>query len=280
MRFAIAYLTIYAAALALLVWREDFGIAEPLLILVLMGGGFSLLAWLLTRRAAELPVETGPLAPLLPYLLAVAAFVTWGLGALPMAQPWHDAAAMISKLAVFVAIPALLFRTKLTWRRPDLVPLLVMAAILTLFQAAFGSGFAKIASSGLTPVQIALWSVLAFVWLAIEAGLVEEYFFRAVLQTRIERALRSRTGGIVVAALLFGLIHAPGLYLRGNLTGEDFARPPSLLFAIGYAVVILSPTGLFFGVLWTRTRNLPLIVALHGLTDLVPNLVPFAKTWQ
>jgi membrane protease YdiL (CAAX protease family) len=34
-----------------------------------------------------------------------------------------------------------------------------------------------------------------------------------------------------------------------------------------------------FGVLWTRTRSLGLVVLLHGLTDLVPNLAPFARTW-
>jgi uncharacterized protein len=279
-RYTAAYLAVYAATLALLVWREQFDPAEPLLILAVMGGGFSLAAWLLTRRSAEREVATTPLPPVLAYLAVVAVFVTWGLGALPAAQPMHDVAAMVAKLIVFVAIPALLFRTRLNWRWGNTGAFVVMAIILTLFQAAFGNGFQTIAASDLTPARIALVAVLAFVWLTIEAGLVEEYFFRAVLQTRLERALRSRAGGIVIAALVFGLVHAPGLYLRGHLTNERAGAHASLLYAIGYAIVILSPTGLAFGVLWSRTRNLPLAVALHGLTDLVPNLVPFAKSFH
>ena len=34
-----------------------------------------------------------------------------------------------------------------------------------------------------------------------------------------------------------------------------------------------------FGVLWARTRNLWLLVMLHGWGDLVPNLASFVQTW-
>ena len=45
------YAGLYAATLALLHVREGFDIAEPLLVLGLIGIGFSGLAWLATRGA-------------------------------------------------------------------------------------------------------------------------------------------------------------------------------------------------------------------------------------
>jgi membrane protease YdiL (CAAX protease family) len=48
---------------------------------------------------------------------------------------------------------------------------------------------------------------------------------------------------------------------------------------MAYAIVVVSPIGFMFGVLWTRTRSLGLVVLLHGFTDVVPNLAPFARTW-
>lgn len=279
MKFVAGYLALYFLTLGLLVRYEQFDFVEPLFALVLMGGGFTLIAWLLTRRSEPLPVSE-PRRGLLPYLLLITAFVTWGLGALPEAQPLRDVLATLTKLLVFVAVPWLLFdrtRPPLRMNRRDAIITIAMSAVLILFQFAFGRGPAVISDAHL-PIGTLIGAIaLAFVWLAIEAGLVEEYFFRRLLQTRLESLTRSRAGGIVITALLFGLVHAPGLYLRPSHTGEDFASPPSLLFAIGYAIVILSPSGFFLGVLWTRTRNLAIVVAVHAATDLIPNVIELAQ---
>ncbi len=60
---------------------------------------------------------------------------------------------------------------------------------------------------------------------------------------------------------------------------EGMAQAPGPVTAIAYAVVVVSPLGLMFGVLWARTRNLWLLVLLHGWGDLLPNLASFVKTW-
>jgi membrane protease YdiL (CAAX protease family) len=281
-KYVVGYLLLYLATLGLLVRYEEFDFVEPLFALVLMGGGFTLIAWLLTRRAEPLPVAE-PRRGLLPYLLLITAFVTWGLGMLPEGQPARDVLAMITKLLVFVAVPWILFdRTgpQLRMNRRDAIVTVVMSAVLILFQFAFGRGPGLIADAHLPLGTLIGAIVFAFVWLAIEAGLVEEYFFRRLLQTRLETLTRSRAGGIVITAVLFGLVHAPGLYLRPGHTGEDFGGQPSLLFAIGYAIVILSPTGFFLGVLWSRTRNLAIVVAIHAATDLIPNVIELARHFR
>jgi len=54
----------------------------------------------------------------------------------------------------------------------------------------------------------------------LEVGVVEEFFFRVRLQSRLSAVLKSKLGGIVRASLRFGLGHAPGLYLRSRATQE------------------------------------------------------------
>ncbi len=277
--FLAVYLLIWAASLAFLMRRENFSLAEPLFMLVVIGGGYSLASWLVTRGVEPARVEAPGVAPVLVYLLVVAAVVTWVFELMPASQPLGDITKTAVKLLVFVVAPALLFRTRFEWRwsRKHTIALIAMAVLLVLLQAAVGSGFRRMAESGVAASRLLIVAPLALVWLSLEAGLVEEYFFRAVLQTRLERALASPAGGIVVSALVFGLIHAPGMYLRTASTNEALGSHPSLLLVVGYAIVVLSPTGLFFGVLWSRTRSLTLIVALHGVADLVPDLLPFAR---
>lgn len=109
--------------------------------------------------------------------------------------------------------------------------------------------------------------------------LIEEFFFRCLLQSRLSTVLRCQAGDIVLASLLFGIAHAPGLYLRPGRTQEAVGAHKSWLMALGYSVVITSVAGVFLGVLWARTRNLILVVTVHAAGDWLPNLVPTIKNW-
>jgi membrane protease YdiL (CAAX protease family) len=60
---------------------------------------------------------------------------------------------------------------------------------------------------------------------------------------------------------------------------EGLAEAPDPLTAAAYSIVVVSPIGLAFGVLWSRTRSLALVVFLHGWADLVPNLAGFVRAW-
>jgi len=132
-------------------------------------------------------------------------------------------------------------------------------------------------AGGFAPWKLAVGIPLVFAFLLIEVGLVEEFFFRTLLQSRLSAWLKSEVGGVVTAALLFGLVHAPGLYFRPAATQEGVGPHPSLLTAVGYSVVITSVAGLFLCVLWSRTRNLLLVMVVHAAGDLVPNLAPMIR---
>jgi len=43
---------------------------------------------------------------------------------------------------------------------------------------------------------------------------------------------------------------------------------------------MIAPAGVLFGVVWARTRCLWLVVVLHGVVDLIPQLSGFIQDWH
>ena len=262
MKFVALYLLVYAAALALLAVFENFAWAEPLFILVIAGGGFTLAAWVATRGYEPL-AGVKLRAPL------------WGIGAyllflgvvLAIGFPENTWLKLGVKLLVFVVVPIVAFRMRLPLRfnTRDAVITLILAVVMTAFQLV----------AGRSKPMSALPLIASFLWMTVEAGVTEEVAFRALIQTRLEELMRSKIGGIVIASLLFAVVHAPGLYLRPERTGEGIANP-SVLFAICYTIVIVSPVALFFGTLWMRTRNIVVLSLVHGAVDAIPNAAEVA----
>jgi len=288
------YAGLYAVLLVLLHAREAFDVGEPLLVLGVIGVGFSLIAFLATRGAAVLSVPVreprAECALLLAYVVLV--IVPWLAFMAGRVRGWAASPALgevvvlATKLAVFVALPfALLARRGYGvrdflagWGRGHARAGLIVSAAAIAFQSIFGRGFSGLSSLALSPLALGAGAVLGFVWLVIEVGLVEEFFFRALVQERAASFFHSQAAGVVLMAVVFGLAHAPGLYLRTASTQEGLAANPSLLAAVGYSIVVTSVAGLFFGVLWARTRNLALVCLVHAAFDLVPNLAPWLRT--
>lgn len=295
--FLLGYGAVYALVLSLLHRVEHFGLSEPLMVLVIVGIGFSALSWWFTRRATPLPFavkEPRREAMLLAaYLVALAGFIAWGLGTIESdvhTEPLKSVVILGAKLAAFVLIPLVVFRKLWGYRMGDflfpspqgwqrLSAALWMGLIMILFQLVFGRGLSEIRNSGLPLWALIVGIPAAYAWLLIEVGLVEEFFFRTLLQSRLSAWLGSEVGGVVLMSLLFGLAHAPGLYYRSGKTLEAVGPHPSWLMAVGYSIVITSVAGFFLGVLWAKTRNLLLVMAVHAAGDLVPNLAPMVKHW-
>jgi len=267
-------------------------------VLVVFGGGFSLLAWSVTRASARTlrPAAATSMRELVVVLGYVALFAVlvlgWGLTAVKAAvtaEPMRGVALTAVKLATMTGLPLLL----LWWlgQRPDRVwsggfhwrqhgwALVVMGLALLALQAVFGRGLKTLAELGPDAGTLA-WAIPAcFVWQCIEAGLCEEILFRVFLQERLASFFESSVVAIPVAAILFGLAHAPGLYMRGANAMEGFSDV-SIVWAIGYSIAVIAPAGLVFGVLWARTRSLWLVVLLHGLMDTLPGLAGFIPEWS
>lgn len=293
--FVFGYIAVYTVLLVLMVQAGALEPAEPLFVLGVLGILFTALAWVLTRRterpappAMRAGAESGAIVL---YLLVFAfGFLGWGLSWLKAALPdprTHDLAVGAAKLLTMVLLPALILRGfghplreqlrwNFQWRRHGLT-FAVTAAALLLFQIVFSRSVANIQAMHVAPGTLALGLVLCFAYLCIDTGLTEEFLFRVVLQTRLAAWFRSETAGVLVMAVLFGLAHAPGFYLRA--ADPVSGGHPTVLVAVGYTVVMLSVFGFMFGMLWARTRSLGLIVMLHAVTDLLPNVSDFMTTW-
>jgi len=294
--YVIAYVGFWAAVLIALQRSERFDISEALVALMVLGVIFPVLALLATRRVAPLSdVVRQPRnesAALAIYLGFIACVLVSGFGLVARiaTEPLHSAVLLCVKLIVFVAIPAAIVLALGHYRLAELAPIslkgrdlrpaLWMSLAALLMQSFLGRGLHDIREAHIPMWLLAVATPLSFVWLMIEVGVVEEFFFRALLQERLAAALGSPWGGLVVSALLFGLVHAPGFYLRSATSQEALGFHPSLFMAIGYSIVMTSLAGLFLGILWMRTKNFAVVVIAHAAGDLLPNLVPWVKAFH
>jgi membrane protease YdiL (CAAX protease family) len=291
-----AYFALWTATFLLLRAFAGFEAGEAIPAFAILGLVFPALAMLVTRRVPALPcfvrkpgMET---ALLLAYLAVIAWVLVSGFSRLARigTEPLHSVVLLGVKLLTFVAVPAAILLVSgrytvaefapasLHWRA--LRPALWMSLAALLMQSFLGRGWRDIQDAHLPAWVLLVGTPLSFFWLAIEVGVVEEFFFRVLLQERLASALRSTWGGLVVAAVLFGLVHAPGFYMRPAGTQEALGPHPSLLMAVGYSIVLTSLAGLFLGVLWMRTRNFAVVVIAHAAADLLPNLVPWARAFH
>lgn len=283
------YLVLYGSLLAGMYLREGYEFEEALFVLASYGAVFSALAWISTRRLTPraVPVRhAGAETQLvLVHFLFLVVFITFGFTAvrsLAASEALQHDAIIATKLVVFVLLPFLLLRAAFGYRVADFVdlrsglrghwlPLIVVGVALVAFQLVFGRAGRDLPTLHPHADEVGVAFVLALATSTLEAGVVEEFFFRALLLERLTARLRAPGPALVITSLLFGLAHAPGLYLRPQVTLESLSEP-SLLLAVGYSVVVLSVAGFLFGVLWLRTRNLLLVALLHGLNDAIPSL--------
>lgn len=293
--FFLAYAALWLASMALLAGVFGYGPAEPVAVLVLFGLLLPGLALLLTRGHVPRPcrtdaprVETGSIAG---YLLVVVAFLAWGLDLLHALVPDQPATYFVvfaAKVLVFVIVPFVSLAMRgYGWRdflvlRPSRREVLVAVGLSLAFlaiNAVIGKGPRRIAESGLDVPTILAGGIAVYLLLMIEVGLVEEFFFRSLLQTRLAAWLKSDISGLFLAAIVFGLAHAPGLYLRWEQTAADLFAEPSLLFALAYSIAVISVAGLFMGVVWFRTRSLLVLVLIHAAGDWLPNVAEHLQHW-
>ncbi len=300
-------LILYAAGLTVLLQNKNFELGGALIVLVLFGLIFPALAWLATIRAVPLSISVRAsgreMLVLAGFIVALSIYLIggpqWIDNHLP--ETWIDApqikffVTLTKKLIVFVAIPFAVFRFAFGYRLRDFgiqfeglralagnhLPLvLVVGGALVAFQYFAGGGAAPVRHGDFSARQLLLGLPLCFIWLVIEAGLVEEFFFRALVQSRLAAWFKSEVSGVVLMSLVFGLAHAPGFIFRQAGTVEGLGANPSALDAIAYSIVVLSVSGILFGVMWARTKNLFALMLLHAAGDLLPNFADFVQVWQ
>lgn len=297
-RHFLLFVAIVAGAIGVLV-AEDRPLGDAVGALLILGVLLPLVALLATARMprpeSAMPWRSGDAALVLGLLAWIVLFLLAKgplLAALLPADPdprLHETVNTLLKLFAFVLVPWLVLRHRgLGWAssgRPTAsrdrlwLAFALMALAALAVQALLGSQFRRLLAGEFTTTQIALGGILCFAWMSLEAGVVEEYFFRWFLQGRLTAWAGSEISGIFLSALIFGLAHAPGILLRGAGVEEGLGEAPGVATTLAYVIVTQGVAGLGFGVLWSRTRSFVLVVLLHGFFDALSNTASFIETW-
>lgn len=107
----------------------------------------------------------------------------------------------------------------------------------------------------------------------VVAAIPEEFFFRGVLQTRLERKC-SRVTAVVVSSLFFTAWHLPSRYLLSSGVEGKAGDFGDVLLHTGVPVFI---AGVFFGLHWSRYRNIIVLVLTHWAVDILPSVSSYLK---
>ena len=290
----LAYLTIWCLAVAYLA-ATGGDWTFPFASLLIFGAAFSAVIWLVTRKMDAPPVPVASpqheSVALLLYLVVYAVLlVGFGLGAIKEAIPGgqtQELTVLAYKLAIHVALPVAIIlamggtvralfdpghRRKGFW-----LALLVLSAAMFALLALVSPSLRQIAELNLSPAAALPWIFASWVWLSLEAGLCEEFLFRACLQSRLTAWLQSPAGAIFLTSILFGLAHWPGLYFRGGPGVDGWSTDPIQVAA--FTIATLSPLSVSLGLLWARSRSLLLVALVHGAIDALPGTTEFVHIW-
>lgn len=300
-----AYIFVYIIAAVVLVTVFKNPVDDILTGFFSFGVGFSLLAWQLTKGILQTsfkPAFRNESFLLILLICWLILYTTYGSAFVDRLLPEtvlknaqiHVFIILSRKLFVFVIVPFLLYRlcgfslkdfgikmpVSEIFSKRNVITFLVMSVVILVFQYFLSTGGGNFRKENYSWVQMLIGFPLLFIWLFIEVGLIEEFFFRAVLQSRFSALLKSGAGGIAVSALIFGLAHAPGLYLRGFGETEGVSETMPFGFWAAYTICTMSVGGIFLGIIWNKTKNLYLVMSLHAMIDLIPNFSEFVHTWK
>jgi membrane protease YdiL (CAAX protease family) len=294
-RAAVGYLLLWAASTGYIALRGGdwiFPIASLLIFGLVLSGIILFLTRKMDAPGPDVRRPARESLTLLVYILLYAVLLIglW-LGSIKRAIPagaTQDLAVLAYKLVIHVGIPAaliLIVGGAVRWqfdagvRRRGFWPtLIILCGLMFALLSVVSPALKQIGALNLAPAAALAWVLASWAWNSMEAGLCEEFLFRASLQSRLTAWFQSPVSAIALTSVLFALSHWPGLYLRGGPDVDGWSPDPIQVAA--FTIATLSPLSVALGVLWARSRSLLLVILVHGAIDALPNTVDLFSNWR
>lgn len=143
----------------------------------------------------------------------------------------------------------------------------VVSSCIILFLTAW----AGIISLTLISAKYFLYIPIAFIFVLFTTAIVEEFFFRAILQSRIERLSKNNNLAIFITSILFGIYHLSFFFLNQNFVQYNFTHI-TFLSSFGYGMLL----GLVSGFIYSKTEeNLLASVLYNALCSSIVTAIYF-----
>ncbi|MEJ2736919.1 MAG: type II CAAX endopeptidase family protein, partial [Anaerolineae bacterium] len=220
--------------------------------------------------------------PILFFLLLEVAVTMWGpifspLGRLPAAIGTMLASAVIGGIGWWFLRREGVKAADIGLTKSNLLRAVVLFigwwVVVTIVDLV-GSDIARLLGFQLSPIEQDAWSspmtVINVVRAFIFVGFAEEIAFRGYLQNKLIVVTKRRWLGIVLAALLFGLWHAPA-----DIVGSGQILSPLLSDGLFFSLIGIVLLGLPYE--WTGL--LPFVALFHGWNDNLLLITGHAPTW-
>ncbi len=232
----------------------------PILIIVLFLVRFYILHSWVGKYPTPLPLSKGRKREILEtialWVFSVVVITMFMLSRTPdeLAAPSNELWGLISliQLVPFIVGPLLFVLLVNKWTAKDLGFSMPIARSVTIFAIAVYAFFGIIPLFfGMEPIPV---SVL--LWALYVTAFVEEFFFRAIIHGKLERALGQNKAWFY-SGILFGLAH---LVTNFFVRGLDIV--PGILELVGQIIA-----GWTFGIIYMKTRSLLPSFVAHYVTD-------------
>jgi hypothetical protein len=234
-----AFVAIEVVACAYLVVRRGTDIIPLLLLVTAAVAFYGFLGWLAGRHPRAEPTPDPVRSPRLEgFAIAIGYFALlgWSTGVVPIGIYIAVGAAVAwAAVALLNGIRGVDLRWTVRSWRPYL-PLLVGVTAPKLILA-----------GAVLPIAVTV---------ALPSGVLQQVLLQVGLTSRLEAIARNAAVAAMIAALAFGLLHAP---VNLSLAGGDWA------IAVANALVLQTPIGLAFCVAYQRHRAPLALGAVHAI---------------
>jgi len=268
------FIVVYFFALLLILLKHPLNA----LLYIGLSIGILFLCWLIIDITKKIKVSYFEIKrPDVELFVGLLILLIWDIYPLPkidFGDKW-DLGPALTKLVICAILPIVFLKLRKNsfasmglslknWKKNLGIGVIIFLAMAIPSAFFVGNTGSLIIKGKLSLAQFVIGFFASFAYYFLMSGFSEEVLFRAFIQTRFSKILKSSMSGILITSLIFGLVHIEEV-MRLNPQMTIFEAFPRVMFLHAFI-------GIVFGLLWERTRSLIPCVFLHSAVNGLNNI--------